>query len=110
MSEDTEENSIDTVFSSAYLVFNKKHNVKILYGCVEQDDSNRFSLGCNVSTTEVIKIDHNVFTTKNSVYLVRKTDEIIVCEREFKLILKGVHPKDATFSSAITESEKSIKH
>jgi hypothetical protein len=33
MSANTENNAIDTVFSSAYLVFNKKHNVKILYGC-----------------------------------------------------------------------------
>jgi hypothetical protein len=76
---------------------------------VEQDDSNRFNLGCNVSTTQVIKIDHNVFITRNSVYLVRKIDEIIVCEREFKLILKGVHPKDAAFLFTVTESENNIK-
>ncbi len=61
MSKGTGKNAIDTVFSSAHLVFNKKHNVKILYGCVEQDDSNRFNFGCNVSTSQVIKVDNNVF-------------------------------------------------
>jgi hypothetical protein len=110
MSENKEENAIDTVFSSAYLVSNLKHDVKILYGNVEEDHSNRFNLGCNVSTSQVIKIDNHIFTTKNSTYLVKKIDEIEVCERDFMLILKGVHPNDAGFISAISEQENYIKH
>jgi hypothetical protein len=33
-----------------------------------------------------------------------------VCDREFKLILKGVHTHDAAFVSAISEQSNNTKH